>query len=192
VGYAAIQESAQMRFADNLPSLKIETLACEDGGPGVRIFNVGKGPGMLLYIGLSGEKDGKSGELRYGVHHPIANLETVPVTCSQNVGRENFDMLARAYLRKRLTIQEFVDVFRDENLLGKQHEYWIQYKDMFGNQYRQYFFYEGKMLQVACYGSFKQGPKFKPNKEFWLPEGSERASPVLGIEEDQDGWWIEK
>jgi hypothetical protein len=189
----AADEAKETRFADNRPFLKIESLVPKEGGPpvlGARISNVGKGPATLLFTGISGEEDSRSSEVQHGVHHENRNQETLPATASQNVCGDNFDILARAYaIRRGLTDQKPFEVLSDPKFLGKEHEYWIQYMDIFGNQYRQYFFYNGKTLQVVSYGHLEEGPPFRPHKEFWLPEKSERAQKVLGVKSEPGGWW---
>jgi len=152
-GRAAIQESAQMRFADNLPALIIRGLKKEGTKVpvgGVSVVNVGKGPATLILIGLRVE--GTEYE------HDAPNREYLTAsTVPTNFIGDNFNILAEKYAQQRRSSPP------SQSNPSPKMEYYVQYADIFENEYRQYFYYApgdvapGRFERIA-----KDSAEYKP------------------------------
>jgi hypothetical protein len=163
----AITESQESRFADNLPAFEIKNVPETDGQPllGLRIKNVGKGPGMLLALGFT-DKPKHS----YSVWKPFLLKECVPPNCKLNIIGENFDHIAQQYAEAaKLPPSTFEQLTVSPNVFGGEQQYYIQFSDVFQNQYRQYFYYHGKDMKVVSYGQFEVGPRGNDDFAIWPP-----------------------
>jgi hypothetical protein len=122
---SAVKEAKETRFADNLPALIIRGCISEKEGKtvpveGVSVENVGKGPATLVSIGFCVE--GAKGE------HEAPNREYLTAT-PMNFSGENFAILAKQYVKQK----------RSNPPTPMEH--YVQYADIFENEYRQYFYY---------------------------------------------------
>jgi hypothetical protein len=163
----SVSESQESRFADNLPAFEIGSVSGTDGQPllGLHIKNVGKGPGMLLAIGFTDRP-----KHSYSVSVPVPNRECVPPNCEYAFIGENFDVIAKQYAQAaRLPPSTFEQLTLSSNVFGGQQKYFIQFADVFKNQYRQYFYYSGMDKKFAAYGRFETGPRGNDDPAIWPP-----------------------
>lgn len=123
----AVKEAKETRFADNLPALTILARVSQQQGKqvpveGVSVKNVGKGPATLVSIGFCVQ--GAKGE------HEAPNREYITTTTeTTNFIGDNFAILAGQYAEQKGSGPP-------PNM-----EYYVQYADIFENEYRQYFYY---------------------------------------------------
>jgi hypothetical protein len=182
--YQAAREAKQMRFADNLPAFQISSRV--DGQVstdwGLQIRNVGKGPGMLVSFGFTDDpgpanREAANPKRSNPVWWDMRLKECVPPSCPYALTRLNFDEIAKAYAKKARNLelegpcefQKFMDidpqVFGGEPVEGR--EYYIQFADIFKNQYRQYFYFNGSTKKFVAYGRFAIGPQGDDDPKKW-------------------------
>ena len=141
---SAIEESRQMRIADHLPALLIQGRN-KDGKwlPGIHVSNIGKSPATLVSFGFCVE--GSKGE------HEATNREILPAGAGMPFHEEIFTILAKKYAEKVRS--------------GPSHpiEYYVQYADIFENEYRQYFYYAPGLMAVGRFERIdKNSAEYKP------------------------------
>ena len=172
----AADEAKETRFADNLPAWKIFSRGMEEGKaeqPPITIENVGEGPGHLLGFGYSDLVDRDDLRPRaLEVTHPMPLRECVPPSCTYRIMPENFDEVAKrlAPTLRCSKVSKFADLLEERpKVLRGERRYFIQFSDVFNNQYRQYFHYDAGNKSVTCYGPFVIGPKENGDYRAWPP-----------------------
>jgi hypothetical protein len=192
----AADETKETRFADNLPAWKVFSRSMEEGKspqPPITIANVGKGPGHILGFGYSDllDKDGPEPK-PLEVIYPDLLKECVAPGCEYRILPANFDEVAKL-LSPELqceNVKGFNELLaKRPDVLAGERRYFIQFSDVFKNQYRQYFYFDVGKNSVTCYGRFVICP-IKENEDYWAwpPPPPYKPDPS-GKDAQCRPWW---
>jgi len=192
---SAVDEAKETRFADNLPAWKVFPRRMEAGeaprSP-ITIVNMGKGPGLILGFGYSDVLDKDSPEPKpLEVIYPDLLKECVAPGCEYKILPENFDEVAKLLSPKLRCgdVKNFDELLaKHPDVLAGERRYFIQFSDVFKNQYRQYFYFDAGKNSVTCYGRFVIGPKENDNYWAWPPPPPYKPDPS-GKGPQGHPWW---
>jgi hypothetical protein len=140
-GCESKEEMEQMRFADNLPVLIVGACRDNEGKPTWSIANVGKGPATLVCFGF----DPPAGDDH---RWPAGNREYLGSGILIPCHVENRERLAAKY-------KAYKAGWIEKPAQDEKAQYYVQYADIFLNEYRQYFFVNDEGEFVAP-GRFMQ------------------------------------
>jgi hypothetical protein len=141
---ASAKEAEKMRTADNRPAFLIGP-SKEGGKPTWSLRNAGKGPATLVCFGFDPPAAEKT-------RQPAGNREYVPVGDGWPCHPQIVEIVTRKYkdyTRGTSTKQ------------GEKIEYYVQYADIFRNEYRQYFFVnaEGEFIAPGRFEELRKDDK---------------------------------